>query len=61
MNILQQLVTDEIDRRRDNVDDADARLNDAKARLDEAKANALKVHAEFDELKAWLVASKATP
>lgn len=58
MSILQQLVTDEIARRKDGVLEADTRLADAKAQLDEARENARRIHAEFDELKAWLVAAK---
>lgn len=57
MNVIQQLVSAEIERRRDLVVEADQRLEDAKTQLQEAKANAQKAHAEFDELKAWLAAS----
>jgi molecular chaperone GrpE (heat shock protein) len=57
MNVIQQLVSDEIDRRRDLVAEADQRLADARTQLDEAKANALRAHSEFDQLKAWLQAS----
>jgi hypothetical protein len=54
MNILQQLVRDELDRRRDLVAEADQRLADARTQLDEARANAQKARSEFDYLKAWL-------
>lgn len=60
MNIIQQLVSDALDQKRDEVDDADARLVDAKAQLDEAKANSERLHDEYDQLKAWLDASKTT-
>ena len=54
MNILQQLVRDELERRRDLVAEADQRLTDARTQLDEARANAQKARSEFDYLKAWL-------
>lgn len=57
MNVIQQLVKDEIDRRRDLVAEANLRLDDAKKQLDEAKANAKRANDEFDQLKAWLQAS----
>lgn len=57
MNVLQQLVSDEIDRRKESIAEADLRLLDAKAQLDEARVNAKREHDEFDQLKAWLVAS----
>jgi hypothetical protein len=61
MNVIQQLVQDEIDRRKDLVTEADQRLADARKQLDEAKANAQRAHAEFDYLKAWLAAETASP
>jgi len=54
MNVLQQLVRGEIERRRALVADAELRLVDARTQLDEAKANALREKSEFDQLKAWL-------
>lgn len=61
MNVIQQLVKDEIDRRKDLVTEADQRLADARTQLDEAKANAKRAHDEFDYLKAWLAAETAAP
>jgi len=54
MNILQQLVKDELDRRRDLVAEAEQRLADARTQLEEARANSQKARSEFDYLKAWL-------
>lgn len=54
MNVIQQLVKDEIERRRDLVAEADLRVLNARTELDQAKANAQQAHAEFDYLKGWL-------
>lgn len=59
MNVIQQLVKDEIERRRALVADAELRLTDAWTQLDEAKANAQREKSEFDQLKAWLDAQLA--
>lgn len=61
MNVIQKLVKDEIDRRKDLVAEADLRLEDAKRQLDEARANAKRARDEFDQLKAWLAAETASP
>jgi hypothetical protein len=61
MNVIQQLVKDEIERRKDLVADADLRVVNAKTELDQAKANAQRAHAEFDYLKAWLAAETNSP
>jgi hypothetical protein len=60
MTIIQQIVKDEIDRRRDLVAEADQRLADARTQLEEARANAKRAHDEFDALKAWYDASQVT-
>ena len=61
MNVIQQLVQDEINRRKDLVTEADLRLADAKTQLEEARVNAKRAHDEFDYLKAWLAAEMASP
>lgn len=57
MNVLQQLISDEIDRRKDVVADADQRLVDARKQLQEALANAQRAHAEIDQLTTALQAA----
>lgn len=54
MNIVRQLVTDEIDRRRDALDDAKRRRDEAKSALDEAKARVDDEQKALDELKAFI-------
>lgn len=54
MNVIQQLVKDEIERRRELVAEADVRVVNAKTELEQAKTNAQKARSEFDYLKAWL-------
>ena len=61
MNVIQQLVQDEINRRKELVTEADLRLADAKTQLEEARVNAKRAHDEFDYLKAWLAAETASP